>query len=221
VADRVHVNYHGTDLGRFTPSTRKRGVRFRVMSCGWLKEYKGFHLLLDAIAMLVARDIDATLDLAGDGPQKPFLVRKCDDLGISDRVTFHGYLPHGRLAELYRSVDAFALPSIVMGDYGRQDVIPNVLAEAMAAGVPVVGSHIAGVPELIDDGENGLLVPERDSTALADALMRLWREPDTAARLAMAGRRKVERIWDRENNLDELAALINTYVPQDRPGMAA
>jgi glycosyltransferase involved in cell wall biosynthesis len=115
----------------------------------------------------------------------------------------------------------FALPSIVMGSYGRQDVIPNVLAEAMAVGTPVVATAIAGIPELIDDEQNGLLVPERDPVRLADALERLQREPQTAARLGAAGRTKVERIWNREQNLDALASLINTYVPRDQPGMAA
>jgi len=210
--DRLHVNYHGTDLGRFTPVESARGERYRVMSCGWLKEYKGFHILLDALAMLVQRGVDVTLDLAGDGPQRPYLEAKCKDLGLVERVRFHGFLGHRDLLELYRNSDVFALPSVVMGRYGRQDVIPNVLAEAMAVGIPVVGSNIGGVPELIDDGENGLRVPERDAHALADALERLWRHPDEARRLARAGREKVERIWDRDRNLDELAALIDGYL---------
>jgi glycosyltransferase involved in cell wall biosynthesis len=220
-ASRVHVNYHGTDLGRFTPARRVRSARFHIMSCGWLKEYKGFHILLEAVAMLVERGIDAVVDLAGDGPQRAFLERRATELGIRDRLTLHGYLPHGKLVELYRSCDVFALPSIIMGGYGRQDVIPNVLAEAMAVGTPVVASAIAGIPELIDSEQNGLLVPERDARALADALERLWRDPALAARLAAAGRAKVERIWNREKNLEELAALINAYVTQPAPGMAA
>jgi glycosyltransferase involved in cell wall biosynthesis len=215
------VNYHGTDLGRFTPARRTRSTRFRVMSCGWLKEYKGFHVLLESLAILVGRGVDAVVDIAGDGPQRAFLERRAAELGIRERVTLHGYLAHGKLVELYRHCDVFAMPSIVMGAYGRQDVIPNVLAEAMAVGTPVVATAIAGIPELIDPEQNGLLVPERDPVALADALERLWKEPTLAARLAASGRAKVERIWNRERNLDELAGLINSYVPQDRPGMAA
>ena len=220
-AAKVHVNYHGADLTRFSPSRHQRGARYRVMSCGWLKEYKGFHYLLDALALLVERGIDATLDLAGDGPQKPFLERKARELGVADRITFHGFIGHDRLAELYRTADAFALPSIVMGSYGRQDVIPNVLAEAMAVGVPVIGTRIGGVAELVDDGESGLLVPERDAAALADALERVWEDRALAARLATRGREKVERIWNRERNLLELAELINLHVTNTRPGLAA
>jgi colanic acid/amylovoran biosynthesis glycosyltransferase len=219
-AHRIHVNYHGTDLGRFSPATRTRDDRYHVMSCGWLKEYKGFHILLDALALLVERGIDATLDLAGDGPQRAYLEKKAADLGIRDRVTFHGYIGHGQLVELYRRADVFALPSIVMGKYGRQDVIPNVLAEAMATGLPAVGSRIAGIPELIEHGVNGLTVPERDPEALADALERLWRDPETAARLGAGGRRKVEQIWNRTTNLEELAGLIDAHVGKDRSGTA-
>ena len=221
VAERIHVNYHGADLTRFSPLRRPRGERYRLMSCGWLKEYKGFHYLLDALAILVERGLDATLDLAGDGPQRAFLEKKAETLGIRDRVTFHGFVGHERLAELYRSSDVFALPSIVMGSYGRQDVIPNVLAEAMAVGLPVVGSRIGGVAELIDDGESGLIVQERDAVALADALERIWEDRSLANRLSAKGREKVERIWNREKNLAELAALINAHVAERRSGLAA
>ncbi len=212
-AARVHVNYHGADLGRFVPVERSRGARFHIMSCGWLKEYKGFHYLLDALALLAGRGVDAVVELAGDGPQRRYLERQAGRLGISDRVVIHGYVDHGRLIELYQRADAVALPSVIMGRYGRQDVIPNVLAEAMAAGVPVVASNIAGIPELIEDGTSGLLVPERDAEALADALERLWRAPEEAARLARAGRAKVEEIWDRDSNLDDLARIIDAHVP--------
>ncbi len=220
-AGRVHVNYHGTDLGTFRPGQVERGRQYRVMSCGWLKEYKGFHYLLDALALLVERGIDAHLDLAGDGPQKAHLEARSRSLGIADRITFHGYIGHEELVELYRASHVFALPSIVMGSYGRQDVIPNVLAEAMAVGIAVVGSDIGGVSELIEHDTDGLLVGERDTVALADALERLWREPDTAARLAESGRRKVERIWDRDRNLDELLELFDRYVGEQPSGMAA
>jgi len=215
--DRVHVNYHGADLTRFSPGHHRRGARYHIMSCGWLKEYKGFHYLLDALAILVGREVDAVLDLAGDGPQRAYLAAKAEALGIGDRVTFHGFLNHEKLSSLYAASDAFALPSVVMGRYGRQDVIPNVLAEAMATAIPVVGSNIAGIPELIDDGINGLLVPERDAVALADALERIWRDPDDAERLGREGRRKVETIWDRDRNLDELARYIDRYVAAAKP----
>ncbi len=223
-ADRrapILVNYHGTDLGRFRFVERDRERCYRIVSCGWLKEYKGFHLLLRAVARLVERGIDASLAIAGDGPQRSYLERLARELGIADRVTLHGYLRHDQIFELYRGADVFALPSVVLGRYGRQDVIPNVLAEAMSVGLPVIGSAIGGVPELVTDGLDGLLVPQRDVEALADALERIWHEPETAARLAKAGRSKVEQIWDREKNLRQLGKFFDTYAPMDPEGLAA
>ncbi len=220
-AERIHVNYHGTDLSRFRVARRRKGGGFRVVSCGWLKEYKGFHILLEAVARLVDRGIDVRLDIAGDGPQRSYLERRAAELGIDGRVTLHGYLRHEQLRRLYRDADVFALPSVVMGRYGRQDVIPNVLAEAMAAGLPVIGSAIGGVPELVEDGTDGFLVPQRDVGALADALERIYREPDLAGRLATAARAKVERIWDRERNLEQLAEIFETYSPDGPEGLAA
>ena len=217
-AGRVHVNYHGADIDRFVPVERVRGARFCIMSCGWLKEYKGFHYLLDALALLTGRGIDAVVELAGDGPQRDYLERQARRLGISDRLVIHGYVDHSRLIDLYRGADAVALPSVIMGRYGRQDVIPNVLAEAMAAGVPVVASNVAGIPELIDDGDSGLLVPERNAGALADALESLWRSPEDAERMAVAARAKIERIWDRDKNLDDLARIIDAHVPAAAEG---
>ena len=175
---RVYLNYHGTDLGRFAPAEHARGDRYRIMSCGWLKEYKGFHILVEALATLVGRGIDAQVDIAGDGPQRGYLVKLASDLGVSDRLRIHGYLDHEKLSALYAQVDVFALPSIVMGRYGRQDVIPNVLAEAMATGLPVIGTDVGGVRELIEDGVDGCVVPERNPRALAAALESLWNEPE-------------------------------------------
>lgn len=212
---RVHLNYHGTDLARFTPVERARGQRYRIMSCGWLKEYKGFHILVEALAELVRRGVDAQVDIAGDGPQRDYLEKIAARLRVADRLELHGYLGHDRLSQLYAAADVFALPSIVMGRYGRQDVIPNVLAEAMATGLPVVGTAVGGVRELVEDGVDGRVVAQRDPRALADALEELWNEPQTAARLGAAGRVKVERIWDRETNLDELARIIDEHVGED------
>ncbi|MBI5506859.1 MAG: glycosyltransferase [Deltaproteobacteria bacterium] len=211
-ASRIFLNYHGTDLDRFQPGERVPGDEFRIVSVGWFKEYKGFHFVVDAVAMLRRRGINAVFHLAGDGPQRGYLQEQAGRLGISDRVVFHGYLEHSRLVGLYRDCDAFAMGSIEMTNFGRQDVIPNVIAEAMAVGLPVVATRMGGVTELVDDGESGLLGPQRDAEALADALARLAREPELAARLRQGGLAKVRRIWDRNNNLDELAQLFNERI---------
>ncbi len=211
-ASRIFLNYHGTDLDRFQPGQRVAGDEFRVVSVGWFKEYKGFHFVVDAIATMTRRGINAVFHLAGDGPQRGYLEEQAKRLGIGDRVVFHGYLAHDRLVGLYRDCDAFAMGSIEMTNFGRQDVIPNVIAEAMAVGLPIVATQMGGVSELVDDGESGLLVPQRDPAALADALTRVATDPELASRLRAGGLAKVRRIWDRNRNLDELAELFNQRI---------
>jgi len=217
-ADRIHVNYHGTDLDRFVPRRHANADRagFRVVGCGSLEEYKGFHYLLDAIALMADGGVDVSCELAGDGPQRSFLQARAKRLGIERRVSFRGFVDQAALAEIYSRADAFAMPSVCLGRYGKQDVIPNVLAEAMACGVPVVGSDIAGIPELIEDGRSGLLVPERDAHSLAAALKCLNEDTELARRLSKEGLAKVRSIWDRRNNVRELARLIDVFV--DAPG---
>lgn len=216
-AERVYLNYHGADLGRFRECAAPEDGRFRVISAGWFKEYKGFHFIVEAIAELVRRGVDAELHLAGDGPQRAYLESLAERLDISDRLHFHGYVDHDRLIELYGTSDAFAIGSIEMPVFGRQDVIPNVIAEAMAVGIPVVATRMGGIAELVEDGVEGALVPQRDPKAMADALEVLHADPERTARQVRAARAKIERIWDRDRNLRELAALIEHYVPGAGP----
>jgi colanic acid/amylovoran biosynthesis glycosyltransferase len=210
---RVILNYHGTNLARFQPGPRREGTEFRVVSVGWLKEYKGFHFVVEAIARLVARGADARFHLAGDGPQRGYLEEQARRLGIADRVVFHGYLDHDRLVSLYRDCDAFAMGSIEMTKFGRQDVIPNVIAEAMAVGLPVVSTRMGGIAELIEDGVSGIMVPQRDPEALCVALASLAGDKALADRIRAAGRSRVQKIWDREKNLEELAAVFEERIP--------
>lgn len=212
VARRIVLNYHGTNLQRFQPGPRRPGDDFRVVSVGWFKEYKGFHFIVDAVARLVAQGVNASLHLAGDGPQRGYLVEQAKRLGIADRVVFHGYLDHDRLISLYRDCDVFAMGSIEMTNFGRQDVIPNVIAEAMAIGLPIVSTRMGGIAELVEDGVSGIMVPQRDPAALSEALGRIARDGELAARLRSAALDRVADIWDRNKNLDALSRVFDQRV---------
>jgi len=213
VGRRIVLNYHGTNLQRFQPGPGTPHDDFRIVSVGWFKEYKGFHIIVEAVAKLVAQGVNATFHLAGDGPQKAYLVEQSRRLGIADRVVFHGYLDHDRLVSLYRDCEVFAMGSIEMTNFGRQDVIPNVIAEAMAVGLPVVSTKMGGIPELLEDGVSGIMVPQRDPHALAEALGRVARDPALAARLRSAGLARVADIWDRNKNLVQLSHVFDERIP--------
>jgi glycosyltransferase involved in cell wall biosynthesis len=144
----------------------------------------------------------------GTGPQRPVLGALAESLGIADRVEFTGGLPQDEVAERYSQADVFVLASIIVERFGRQDVIPNVLVEAMAMRLPVVATAIPGIRELVDDGEAGRLVPPNDPQALAAALDELLSDEAERRRLAEAGYRKVTTAFDRSVNIQDLAALL-------------
>jgi glycosyltransferase involved in cell wall biosynthesis len=148
-----------------------------------LAEVKGQRTLLRACADLDVSVVLVGTDLEQGGAYRALLEREADELGMRARVLFTGY--RADAAALLRSFDVFALPSTTEG-------LPLVLLEAMAAGVPVVATPVGGVPELVEDGVTGLLVPPEDPAALAAALRTLLDDAETARLLAAAARRRVE-----------------------------
>ena len=176
-----------------------------VVTCGRLEPYKGHHVLLRACAAL-ARPVRCVV--VGEGPQRQRLEQLAAELGIGDRVEFTGPVPQARLVEIYSRADLFVLASVVLERSGKRDVIPNVLAEAMAMQIPVVASDISGIGELVADGVSGRLVPPNDVAALAAVLGELIGDPAQRQRLARAGRAKVAADFDREVNIEALAELF-------------
>jgi len=205
---RVIVNYHGVSLDRFKPMPHQpaaSGPRFCLVTCGRLEPYKGHHVLLQAVADLGA---DVRCVLVGEGPQRQRLEQLAAQLGIAARVEFTGPLPQAELARRYAEADVFVLASVVLERSGKRDVIPNVLAEAMAMRLPVVATSISGIGELVEDGVSGRLVPPNDARALAAVLRQLLDDEALRARLGAGGQEKVAREFDREINIQELARLF-------------
>lgn len=205
----VALIYHGLELGRFQPvgrAGRPAGPR-RILSVGQLREKKGHAHLVRACRLLRDRGYDLACDIVGAGPQRPALEALIAELGLGDVVRLRGALPHDEVLAGYARADVFALASVEAGNADR-DGIPNVLLEAMAMRVPVVGTRLSGIPELVRDGVNGVLVPPGDVPALADALARLWDDPALAERLAAEGRATVEREFDIERNIQRLQVML-------------
>ena len=167
-----------------------------VAGVGRLIQLKGFEYLVEAHAQAVAELPTLRLVLVGDGDARAGIEARVRELGVADTVVFAGSANRTEIPVFMAAADVVAVPSIRYGGY--VDGLPNVALEAMAAGKPVVGSRIGGIPELVRDRENGLLVSEKDPAALAAALLTLAGDPALRRRLGDAGRAEIrdERSWN-------------------------
>jgi glycosyltransferase involved in cell wall biosynthesis len=206
----VHLVYHGlsADFTRMLAADRphpERNGRLRVLGVGRLVAKKGFDTLVDACAVLRERGVPFEALIVGqDDRDGEALRRRIAELGVP--VALPGAVGPEALLDEYRRAGALCMPCRLLPT--DRDGIPNVLVEAMAAGVPVVATAVSGIPELVDDEVNGLLVPPDDPVALADALLRLHGDPELAARLTASGRETVRARFDGERLARELAALF-------------
>jgi colanic acid/amylovoran biosynthesis glycosyltransferase len=204
-AARVHRVYNGVDseaLPWTNPADRIPGVAF----VGRLVEKKGVPDLVDAVAVLRERGEPVPLQLVGTGPFETVLREQVRRLDLDHLVRFHGPLPQAEVATLISHAAVLAAPCVHAAD-GDRDGLPTVLLEAMALGTPCVSTPVTGIPEAVEHGVTGLLVPERDAFALADAIATLVQDAALRVRLAVAARRRVEEVFDRRTQATELAWL--------------
>jgi glycosyltransferase involved in cell wall biosynthesis len=196
----------GVDVGRYAARPEPGNAVPRVLCVGRLVPAKGQRMLLDASERLMAAGVNHELVFAGTGPDEERLRDHAARAGMN-HARFLGGLDSGAVLEEYRRADVFVLPSFAEG-------VPVVLMEAMACGVPVISTRITGIPELIEDGTDGLLVPAGDSDALASALARLLADADLRARLGHAGRLKVSEHYDLGRNGAAMADLFERNLPR-------
>jgi glycosyltransferase involved in cell wall biosynthesis len=207
---KIVVNYHGVDVQRFSPRPRERsGPIPQIVTCGALRVYKGHHVLIEACSLL-RRPVRCVI--IGEGPQRRVLEKQARELGVAERIEFTGALVQEEVARRYAEADLFVLASIVVEESGRQDVIPNVLVEAMSMGMAVVASALPGIKELIEDGVHGRLVPPGDAKALATAIEQLLDDPVARSEFGRRGRQRVLESFDREKNVRDLAFVLQRGV---------
>jgi glycosyltransferase involved in cell wall biosynthesis len=213
-ARRIHVIHCGVDGRAFRFSgTLPTAGRHLVLSVAALREYKGLENLVEACRLLrVAAPEERFLcRIVGDGPLRGTLERQIRRCGLEACVELAGACDQQTIRRLLAQADTFVLPSVVARS-GYMDGIPVALMEAMASGVPVVASRLSGIPELVRDGQTGLLVPPGNAAAIQGAILRCWREPALSAARALQARRLVEREYDLQANAHELAALFAQHL---------
>jgi glycosyltransferase involved in cell wall biosynthesis len=218
VRERVHVIYNGLDLERFVPGERRRepGRVPRLLAVGRLVQQKGFDWLLEACALLRDRGVEFECHIIGGAAvpdESSAFVRlqvQQRRLGL-DQVRFLGPQPLSTVLDAYAQADVFVLPCVVTPD-GGHDVTPNALLEAMAMSLPVVSTPVGAIPEIVDNGANGLLVPPMDAEALAAAVERLLGDPELCERLGAAARTKIEERFDISRNALRYAELFRDSV---------
>ncbi len=216
---KVGLLYHGLDLERFPPPPDRRRPRdgsdatdpLVILSVGRAVEKKGYPDLLRALAGLPA-DLHWRLVHIGGGAMAAALQREAERLGLADRIEWRGPQPQNLVLTAYRQADLFALASRIADD-GDRDGLPNVLMEAQSQELACLATKVAAIPELIRDGETGLLVPPQDPAAMTAALVALIQDPELRSRLGAAGAKLVRRDFSMEQSLDLLAGRLARAYP--------
>ncbi len=211
---QVHLSYHGLDLTRFAAFDCARPMTdgsdasnpVRLLTVGRAVEKKGFDILLQALKLLPT-DLHWRLDHVGGGTLSEDLKGLAKTLGLADRITWNGALAQETVLQLYRQSDIFALACRVAPD-GDRDGLPNVLVEASSQGLVCLSTNISGVPELLNDGQNGIVVPPEDPVALARALEKAIRDPELRHKLGAAAEKDVRGNFDFQTSVDQLTHLF-------------
>lgn len=211
----IHTIYHGLNTRQFTPreAAEAESSMPLLLTVGRMVEKKGFPTLLQACRLL--KDNGQQFQcwfISGAGVREQEIVSLVRELGLADLVSVKPAVTQEELQKIYHQATLFVLPCQIAAN-GDRDGIPNVLVEAMAAGLPVVSTTVSGIPELIEHGVSGLLVPEKDAQALASAISKLIASPELRRNLSHVAREKVCRLFDAEQNIRSLHRLFRDCLP--------
>ncbi|MCP4196964.1 MAG: glycosyltransferase family 4 protein [Proteobacteria bacterium] len=214
-ADKIHLVRHGLDLSDIPVFPPKAAPETpTLLAIGRLTPKKGFNHLIEAAALLRDRALQFKIEIAGDGPEQDRLQEKIHTLQLDDAVTLLGAISNDRVWAKLASAVGLVAPSIRDKD-GNIDGIPNVLLEAMAMSRPVIGTRLSGIPEVVREGETGLLVPPGDSASLANAMEKLIVDKESSTMFGQNGRTLVEKEYDVRRNIDEQIALLSAAQKPD------
>ncbi len=205
-ADKVQLIHAALALDVDQSAAPQLVPPYTLLAVGRFVPKKGYDVLLKALNLLRKQGIDATLTLAGSGPEERRLKKLCQELALTDAVRFPGFAPHNAVPDLLRQADCFVMSSRV-SPTGDRDGIPNVILEAMAHGLPVVGTDVSGIGEVVQDNVTGVLAAADDPQALAQGIAKLLQDKERALALARAGQQLVQERFDPQARARDLAEL--------------
>ena len=219
-ADKMLRVYNGIPRAKFRRDehplvdrrAEARSSAVRLLSVGRLVAFKGFDVLIDACAELRGHGVEFTCEIIGDGELRDELAARIDANGLREHIVLSGERSQDYVLDALAACDVFVLAAKV-DDRGASDVFPTVIAEAMTSGKPVVSTTVAGIPELVAEGESGFLVPPRNAQALAGAVARLIADTALREKMGRTGRARIENQFTIERTIEPLLqrfAGINT-----------
>jgi len=197
--EKLEIIPFGVDIDFFKPlKINKNENIFQILAVGYLIERKGFEYLIKAMTTVLNEHKNTQLNIVGSGPLEKKLKNLIEELKLENNVKIIKNVSDNELLYLYNSSDLFVLPSIV-DSQGNTEGLGVVLLEAMACRLPVIGSNTGGIPDIIQDGETGLLVPEKDVSMLSKAILNLIEDENLREKIAVNGYKRVreEFSWER------------------------
>ena len=207
--NKISVLHSGIKTENFSYKQRKisKGESINLLTIARLVEKKGVDIAIKSVAQVISDGVDVHYSLIGDGRLRDQLVDLTEQLGIADKVTFLGWRTHNEVIAQLDASHVLIAPSIT-ADNGDQEGIPNVLKEAMAVGLPVIGTLHGGIPELIEHNKSGFLIAEKDVDALADSISYLYHHTEIWGTISLSARRVIEEEFD-SNMIN--AKLLDIY----------
>ena len=214
VATPIHRIYHGIDMELFSSNAgqdrkmQKPNPPIQLMTVARMTSKKGLHTVYKALHLLKKKGFHFHHTLIGDGDERQQILSLIKSLGLENESQWMGTQPHETVLEQYRKADLFVLGSEI-AENGDRDGIPNVFIESMAMGVPVVGTKVSAIPELIKHEETGLLAPPGNPEALANAILRLLQDENLRNRIILAARDNVTKCFDNRKLIRDLAKVFD------------
>lgn len=206
--NKIHIVRCGVDSSRFfTAPLKKPTPPFQIGTIGRMVEKKGFDTLLQAVSLLQKKEIPFRLTIAGSGPLEKYLCDLVQQLNLTAIIDFPGVIANDKVSAWLHTLDLFVLPCR-KDSHNDMDGIPVVLMEAMLSGIPLVSTHISGIPELITHEQEGLLVPPEDPNKLAQAILRLLQDHALRSYTYQNGIKRVTTEFDNERNANRLMQLL-------------